>query len=92
MVLINKISKITQKIYQLFGLSGVIRVDYMIIDGKIYVNEVNTTPGSLAYYLFDDDLISFLHALMYEALKIEQNKRATNFNSSVLFESQILKK
>jgi D-alanine-D-alanine ligase len=33
-------------------LCGVVRMDYLISDGKAYLGEVNTVPGSLAYYLF----------------------------------------
>jgi D-alanine-D-alanine ligase len=32
--------------------SGVARVDFLYKDGDLYVNEINTIPGSLSHYLF----------------------------------------
>lgn len=90
-VLINQISIISKKIYTLFELSGVVRIDYMIIDGEIYVNEVNTTPGSLAFYLFDNNYDMFSN-LIYEALKNFQNKPKTTFESFVLYQKNFNKK
>ena len=46
--------KIARKVYTLLGASGIIRIDFFIIQGVIYVNEVNTTPGALSMYLFED--------------------------------------
>ena len=82
--LLNKISLITKKVYKLFELSGVVRVDFIEKNGKILLNEINTIPGSYAYYLFDTDISILLDRLIYEALKNHQNKRNTVFLSSVL--------
>ncbi len=38
------------------GCAGVARVDFMIKDSDVYVNEINTIPGSLAYRLFREKL------------------------------------
>ena len=89
--LISKISEISKKIYSLFELSGVVRIDYMIIDDEVYVNEVNTTPGSLAFYLFENSEELFKR-LIYEALKNHQNKPKTTFESFVLYQKNINKK
>ena len=86
------LSEITKKVYSIFELSGVVRVDYMMNDNKILLNEVNTTPGSLAYYLFDIDFITLLERLIYEGLKEKQNRRKTTFDSSVLKQDYNCKK
>lgn len=51
-----QISKLTQKIYSRLRFEGVIRVDYLVdsTTNKLYVNEINTIPGSLAYGLWQD--------------------------------------
>lgn len=37
------------------GFEGsIIRCDFFIDNGEVYLNEINTNPGSLAYYLFDN--------------------------------------
>lgn len=44
--LINRVKQQTNKIYELIGARGIIRVDYIITEGeKINLLEVNTTPG-----------------------------------------------
>ena len=91
LTLIEKINAISKKIYALFELSGVVRIDYMIIDDEIYVNEINTTPGSLSFYLFDNSSDMFSN-LIYEALKNFQNKPNTTFESFVLYQKNIYKK
>lgn len=54
--------------------SGVARVDCMIDDddGAIYINEINTIPGSLAFYLWKEAGMEFgelIDALVKQALK-----------------------
>ncbi len=48
----SKIKQITAKIYRALGFSGIIRVDFMVANNEVYVNEINCVPGSLSYYLF----------------------------------------
>lgn len=45
---------IARAVYSLISASGIIRIDFFLIDNIIYVNEINTTPGALAMYLFED--------------------------------------
>ena len=48
----KEIKAATEKIYRALGARGVVRVDFFVADGSVYVGEVNTVPGSLAAYLF----------------------------------------
>ncbi len=52
----EEISSITSQIASIFQIKGVIRVDYLFDNEsqKLYVNEINTIPGSLAFYLFEN--------------------------------------
>ena len=90
-LLIEKISSISKKVYALFELSGIVRIDYMIIDGEVYLNEINTTPGSLSYYLFDLEPYVLFERNIYEALRKCNNKKKTIFLSSVLSQKYINK-
>ena len=47
--------------FKALNCDGVARIDFMIDekDGKIYVNEINTIPGSLSFYLWEATGISF---------------------------------
>ena len=59
----NKIRKITEKVYDKLSFTGIIRIDFFIYEGEIYINEINSVPGSLAYYLFSDTLKGFTEIL-----------------------------
>lgn len=52
----EQIKSATKKIYKALELSGIIRIDYIISGEKVYFNELNVIPGSLAYYLFSEKL------------------------------------
>ncbi len=55
------VRKATLKIYNELNLDGVVRVDYLVDNEQnmVYVNEINTIPGSLAFYLFESRGITF---------------------------------
>lgn len=48
----DKIKNITKKVYGELDFSGVIRIDFFVMKNKVYLNEINSVPGSMAYYLF----------------------------------------
>jgi D-alanine-D-alanine ligase len=39
--------------YRACRLSGMLRIDFMYSDGKLYCTEINPIPGSLAFYLWE---------------------------------------
>lgn len=47
--------------FKTLGCDGVARIDFMIDEttGKVYVNEINTIPGSLSFYLWEASGVSF---------------------------------
>ena len=51
----SEVQQLTNLVYEKLRFGGVIRVDYLLdkTTGKLYVNEINTTPGSLAYGLWE---------------------------------------
>ena len=79
----------TEKIYRAFELFGIVRVDYLYSEEKdvLYLNEINSQPGSLAYYLFNEIGIDFRTLLMRvcnQAIRREQKKDIISFNTGVL--------
>lgn len=69
----NRIKKITKKVYSALSCEGIIRIDYLVVDNKVYLNELNTVPGSLAYYFFTDTLKGFatlLEDLIKRAIQV----------------------
>lgn len=51
----NEIRDLACKIFKAIGANGVVRIDFMIDTSTdtVYANEINTIPGSLAFYLWE---------------------------------------
>ena len=67
--------------------SGVVRIDFLWDNGKhkLYVNEINTIPGSLSFYLFEPKGISFsalLDQLIALALKRQRQQASMIYSYS----------
>ncbi|MBO5224387.1 MAG: D-alanine--D-alanine ligase [Clostridia bacterium] len=55
----ENIRELALKTFRVLNCSGVARIDFLqSSDGTLYVNEINTIPGSMAFYLFVCDPIS----------------------------------
>lgn len=79
--------KTARKVYQLLHASGIIRIDFFISEDKIYVNEVNTTPGALSMYLFSD-----FNEIFKESLRICMTREERKYpNSHFLLKNNINK-
>ncbi len=44
----NEIQDLSSRIYDLLGCKGIVRVDFIVIDGKPHFLEINTVPGMTA--------------------------------------------
>lgn len=80
------IEKLTVSTCLALGCEGVVRVDFLMdCNGKLYVNEVNTIPGSLAFYLFGS-MKEIVFELVEAAIaRAERNKTLSfNHNSEAL--------
>lgn len=51
----EEIRELSCKIFKAIGAGGVVRIDFMIdtATDRVYANEINTIPGSLAFYLWE---------------------------------------
>ncbi len=68
----RKIRDITALVYRKSFLCGVVRMDFLVCGEDVYLNEVNTVPGSLALYLFKEKTSLFgevLTELIEEGIK-----------------------
>ena len=52
--LIESMKSEFKKIYGILFRGAIIRCDFFVIDGEVYLNEINPIPGSYANYLFED--------------------------------------
>lgn len=60
--LIDKLKKEFIKVYNNTFNGALIRCDFFVIDNEVYLNEINSIPGSMANYLFENfnDIINKL--------------------------------
>ena len=88
----NEIQEMSKKIFRLLDCKGVVRIDYMFDreSGKTYITEINTIPGSLAYYLWENagmDYSTLIDRMIYFAEKANADKNQANY----AYSSDILK-
>ena len=62
--LAEKIRTVFKRIYSPLFTGSVIRCDFFVKDGNVYLNEINPVPGSMANYLFED-FEGMLHRLSH---------------------------
>ncbi|MEW6617475.1 MAG: D-alanine--D-alanine ligase family protein [Patescibacteria group bacterium] len=91
--LAKQVEDLGKRTYRILGCSGIARIDFLI-DGsskRVYVNEVNTLPGSLYYHNWKRvgvsgvELVAKLIALAEERFVLQQK-------ITYVFDSDILKK
>jgi len=85
----RRITDFSNLLYNTLDCQGVIRIDYLLAKGQVYLNEVNAIPGSLAYYLFAGKNIGhseLIENLVSATIKInaEQDCLIKKFHTSVL--------
>ena len=90
--LTGRIQTMTCDIFKLLDCCGTVRVDFILDQNDmLFVNEPNTIPGSLAFYLWKASGLDFpklIEKMVEDALRAHADK-----NSSVFaYESSILKK
>lgn len=85
----DKIKGITERVYSALGFSGIIRIDYLVTNEDIFLNEINSVPGSLAYYLFCKNLKEYKAVLTDIIVRCERRFSASStlqrsFKTSIL--------
>lgn len=92
-----KIKGYCKKIFTDLGLCGVVRCDFLLegTSSKIYLNEVNSIPGSLAYYLFENNSLSLCDVLQkiidYGKRRNDSERQLkTTYEDDFLFSSKYL--
>ena len=89
--LTEDIQETSKKVFKLLNLSGVCRIDYLIDKktDKFYVNEPNTIPGSLSFYLWKEAQIEYKD-LLDEMISIAIKEYKNKSKKTMSFESNIL--
>lgn len=80
----DEIRDLSCKIFKAIGASGVVRIDFLLDceNGKVYANEINTIPGSLAFYLWEATGLKYtdmIDRLVEIAFRRERNRNNLTF-------------
>ena len=87
----EKIRSLAVKAFQALGCNGVARIDFMIDEdnGELYFNEINTIPGSLAFYLWEPIGVPY-KVLLERMIKLAQKRTRTEQAVTFTFDTNIL--
>ncbi len=87
----DEIQEMSRRIFHMMDCKGVVRIDYMYdrTENRFYITEINTIPGSMAFYLWEKDGIRFselIDRLVGYARKAweDRNERVYAFSSDIL--------
>lgn len=88
--LTKEIQDTAKQVFKVLNLSGVCRVDFLIDnkENKFYVNEPNTCPGSLSFYLWKEagmkysELLDEMISIAIKEYK-HKNQKTISFKSSI---------
>ena len=87
----EEIESIAKEAFKALGSSGNSRIDFLIDEkeNKVYINEINSIPGSLAFYLWDAKGIDFTD-LLDEMINIGVKDYKKRISKTHSFDSNIL--
>lgn len=87
----DEIRTMAVEAFKVLGCSGVSRIDFMIDtkENKVWLNEINTIPGSLSFYLWEPagvDYTELIDEMISLALKREREQESItySFDTNVL--------
>ena len=86
-----RIQELALKTFSVLGCSGVIRIDFMIDKdtNEIFVNEVNTIPGSLSFHLWKATNLNYTE-MLDEIIELALKRNREEKNLTFSFDSNIL--
>lgn len=87
----KEVEEVATEAFRSVGLSGVVRIDFLIDKKakKIYINEINSCPGSLSFYLWEPKDKNFT-ALLDEMINIAIKDYKKDKSKTRSFETNIL--
>ncbi|RKD29121.1 D-alanine--D-alanine ligase family protein [Thermohalobacter berrensis] len=93
----EEIESLAKKAFMAVDGRGVARIDFLVDkDENIYVNEINTLPGSISYYLWEPAGITFkdlINELIEIAMEVHREKNKNMYSYDVdLFKQIDIKK
>lgn len=79
-----EIEELAKQAFKVIDARGVSRVDFLVDkSNKVYINEINTIPGSMAFYLWEGKGYSFkklIDELINIAIKVHEEKKRNSYS------------
>lgn len=87
----EEVRELAVRAFKALGCNGVARIDFMIDEdtGKLYFNEINTIPGSLAFYLWEPVGIPYKE-LLDRMIQLAMKRMRTEESLTFTFDTNIL--
>lgn len=89
----REVKDLSKKTYRILGCSGIARVDLLIDKkiNKVYINEVNTLPGSLYHHNWKKAGMSGVD-LVNKLIELAEERHSQSKDINYIFDSDILRK
>ena len=87
----SKIQRLAAQAFGVLGCNGVVRIDFIIdtSNSEVYLNEVNSIPGSLAFYLFEPIGMKY-EALLDQLIRMALRRKRMREEILYSFETNVL--
>lgn len=87
----ERVKDLAVQTFKALGCSGVARIDFLNdkVSGALFVNEINTIPGSLAFYLWEAAGVKF-DALLDRMIELAFKRQRERQSLTFTYESNIL--
>lgn len=87
----EEIRALAVRAFRCLGCCGVARIDFLIDceENKVYLNEINTIPGSLSFYLWEPVGISYT-ALLDRMIELGMKRARARAGLTYSFDSNVL--
>jgi D-alanine-D-alanine ligase len=85
-----RVQDLARRAFTAFGCAGVTRVDFLVgADGQVYINELNTIPGSFSFYLWEPAGLPFVD-LMDELIDCALADHREALRTTTVFATNLL--
>ena len=87
----DTVRKMAVDAFKVLGCSGVSRIDFMMdtATGEIWLNEINTIPGSLSFYLWEPVGVKYTE-LLSRMISLSLKREREQENITFSFDSNVL--
>ena len=88
----EEVEDVAVRAFKALGSAGNSRIDFLIDteSDKVYINEINSIPGSLAFYLWEEKGVNFTH-MLEDMINIGVKDYKKRISKTHSFETNILK-